>query len=148
MPSVTEAIKRDPGREAVEPIDPVDRVDHPDDPEDREPDRERLAEADRRPVAERVVDDRDADPERDGDQGQPDLAGQLPARAQVEQVVDAAERGRRGTAEEQGQEVRGLEGQRRRHPAEPLVEQDEPAGDQQEGRSDREAAGPRDRAAC
>ena len=55
--------QRDPGRQAVEAVDPVDAVDHPDDPEDREPDRERLAEADH-VVAERVVDDGDPDAEQ------------------------------------------------------------------------------------
>ena len=108
-PSVTAGDQRDAGGQAVEPVDPVDAVDHADDPEDREPDRERLAEPDDA-VAERVVDHVDPDPERDRQERQPELASELPARAQVEQVVDAAERRGGRAAHEQRDEVARLRG--------------------------------------
>ena len=49
------------------------------------------------------------DAERDGEQGEPDLAEQLPARAQVEQVVDRAEGGRDRAAEQQGRDLGRLQ---------------------------------------
>ena len=52
-------------------------------------------------AAERVVDEVDHDPERDRPAGQDELAGELPASAQVEQVVGGAEGGRDRAAEQQ-----------------------------------------------
>ena len=109
--------ERDAGRQAVEAVDPVDAVDHPDDPEDRER-RPRTGPAVKRigAAAERVGDEVDADPERDRAAGQRDLAEQLPARAQVEQVVDGAEPGRDRPAEEQRRRPPiGAKAERHRH---------------------------------
>ena len=77
--------------------------------------------------------------------GQEDLAEELPARLQVEQVVDGAERGGDGAAEQQRRDLRRLEAERDRRRRSALVDGQEDAGDQQEGgrtRPGRRPAGP------
>ena len=54
---------------------------------------------------ERVRDEVDAVAEDDREQGQPELAGELPARPQVQGVVDHAERRRERAAEQQADEL-------------------------------------------
>ena len=58
-------------------------------------------------AAERVRDERDVDPEGDREDAEADLAGELPAGAEVEEVVDRAERGRRGAADQQRGQLAG-----------------------------------------
>ena len=94
----------DPGREAVEPVDEIDAVDHPDDPEDRERDRDCALEPDHRP-AEGVRDEPDVDPEDHRDQAEADLTGQLPACAEIEQVIEGADRRGQGAAQQERREL-------------------------------------------
>ena len=141
--------ERDPRRQAVETVDEVDAVDHPDDPEDREARGEPVRERDD-VAAERVRDERDADPEGDREDAEDDLAGELPARPEVEEVVDRAERrGRRPADQQRGQLVgerraQGLLDAERQEPAE-VAGRDEDQRDRDERRRDGDAAASRDR---
>ena len=96
--------QRDARRQAVEPVDEVDAVDHPDDPDQREPDRVGPDEDDV-VGAERVVDEGHGDPGHDGERGERDLAQQLPASAELERVVEHADQGGDGAAEEEADEL-------------------------------------------
>ena len=60
------------------------------------------------PIAERVRDEPDVDPEGDREQRQADLASQLPARAQVQQVVEGADDGGQRAAEQERGELARL----------------------------------------
>ena len=66
------------------------------------------------PRPERVVDEFDEDAHADREQRQPELTGELPPRPQVEVVVEDAERGRQGAAEQQGDDARRIDGARDR----------------------------------
>ena len=65
-------------------------------------------------AAERVVDELDEDAHADREERQPELTDELPPGAQVEVVVEDAERGRQGAAEEQGDDARRIDGARDR----------------------------------
>ena len=97
--------ERDTRREPIEAVDPVDAVDHPDDPEDGQAGRDQAVEADQ---VRRRADWRrsDRDPEEDREAGQRDLAEQLEAGPQVEQVVDGTEAGGERAAEQEGERPR------------------------------------------
>ena len=142
--------ERDPRGQAVEAVDEVDAVDHPHDPEDREARREGAAERDD-VAAERIGDERDVDPEGDGEDAEAHLSGELPAGAKVEEVVDRAKRGRRGPTHQQRGQLAGqgrtqrLFEPERQEPAE-VVGRDETQGHGDECRCHRDpaAAGDRD----
>ena len=82
----------------------------------------------------------DADAQGDGAERQRELTGELPARPQVEEVVDRPEARRGRPTEEQCDEVGIGQVGRPRHPRRPLVEPHEGRPHEQEGGRDRKAA--------
>ena len=58
-----------------------------------------------RPAAERVRDELDVDPEGDREQPEAELADELPARAEVEEVVEGADRRGQRAAQQEGREL-------------------------------------------
>ena len=137
--------RRDTGREAIETVDEVQRDVHADDPEERERDGDGERELDES-AAERVVDEVDVNACGDDDERDDRVAEELPARAEVERVVDepdrhAEERGERGERESRGADLFRDE-ERSAHVA---VDRPEQEDRQTECECDREAARSRDR---
>ncbi len=94
-------------------------------------------------AAEGVRDEPDVDPEDDREQRKAELTGQLPARAEVEQVVEGADRGGEGAAQQEGLELALPE---RDEQAQELgIQQEEDHDHHEERRRDRDAAASRDR---
>src|SRR6266550_2293329 len=131
--------QRHPRRQAVEAIDEVNAVDHPDDPQGGETDGERLVEEDV-VWANRVVDADDHDPEPDGDRGETELAGELPASTQVEVVVEQAYRGSQCPAEKKSDDPPDVECDRIREESQGVVGGDEDDRDDDERKCHRDAA--------
>ena len=140
--------EHDARRQAVEPVDEVDAVDHPDDPEDRERRRRPARRGGSTPGPNGFDDELDRDPAaRPRAAARPSCAGELPARPQVEVVVEDAERGRQRAADEQRDEARRCRsspGRRRSRTG--AVEPERTASDDGDERGrDRDAAAARDR---
>ena len=88
----------DAGGKAVHPVEEVDHVHHRDDPQDRERDADAGRQVDRAEEREGEVVDPDAEERRN--RRRHDLAGELPAGPQDPEVVDRADDGRDGGAQE------------------------------------------------
>ena len=80
----------DAGRETIEPVDEVECDVHADDPEHRERDGDGERELDHA-IGERVVHEVDVDAREDDDRGDDEETEELPARAELENVVDQAD---------------------------------------------------------
>ena len=97
------------------------------------------------PGPERVVDEVDLDAERDGARSQRDLTEELPARPQVEQVVQRAERGGDRSSEQQRRDPERMQRRRDGDQVGELVDDQEPAGHREERGGHDQPAAPRDR---
>ena len=87
--------------------------------------------------------DLDDDAERDRQDGQADLAGELPAGPKVEQVVDGADEGGRDAADEEGEELARLEAAPwRGHRPDRSSKRTSAAADDEEGDHDGDARRP------
>ena len=111
-------------------------------------DGERRPERDRCPGPNGLLDGLDPDAEGDGHAGQGDLPQELPAGAEVEQVVDGTDERGQGAADEQREELAAGDRAGRRHRTDLLVEHDEPAADDDERHDDGDPPAARDRAWC
>jgi len=137
--------RRDPGRQSIEPVDEVERDVHPHDPEDGECDRDDPGDLDQ-PIAERIVHEVDAQPGSDDDGRDDEETEELPARAELEHVVDetqrhSEERRQRGEREARRADLLGDEEGMAGH----AVDDPEREDRETERQRDREAARPRDR---
>jgi len=131
------------GQEAVEAVDEVDAVEHAHDPQRRRGDRGTVEE--RYPdITERVGQPVDHDAERQRDRREDDLADELPSRTESQTIVEVAQEGTDGDADEERDDMLRGHGLERRELEDGVDGQPGQADDYERG-GDRQAAGARDR---
>ena len=131
----------DARREAVEAVDEVDAVDHPAGPDDHEDGAPQALQPDGI-VAERVGDGPDRDPQPHRDQGDEELAAELPPRAEVEPIVDQAHEDRGDAPQQEGDDLRPGQRVTRAPEAHVRVDREERGHHDEEGDGHRHAPAP------